>query len=238
MIGLDLIELLRDFMLTPAPSGYEREMAYKLVERLKPYCADVSIDKVGNVIAKVPGRDASLPRAMVFGHMDQLGFIVRKVEPDGFLQVDRLGGIPEKVLPGLQLLVRSEDGAWHPGVFGPKAHHATPAEEKYKVDPVTSLFIDLGASSAEEVREMGIYVGCPAVYKPAFEALRGARVAGTSVDNRGACAALVAVAQHLKDEPPAGDVYLVATVWEEFNLRGPMLEARPGKPDLAIMPDL
>jgi len=235
---MDLIELLRDFMLTPAPSGYEREMAYKMVAHWKPFCESVEIDRVGNVIAKIPGRDLSLPRAMVFGHMDQLGFIVRKVEPDGFLQVDRLGGVPEKVLPGLQLLVRSEDGAWHPGVFGPKAHHATPADEKYKVDPVTSLFIDLGASSAEEVREMGIFVGCPAVYKPAFEALRGTRVAGTSVDNRGACAALVAVAEHLREEPPAGDVYLVATVWEEFNLRGAMMAARTVKPEVAIMLDV
>ena len=107
------------------------------------------------MIAKVTGTDPSLPRAMIFGHMDQLGFIVRKVEEDGFIQVDRLGGIPEKVLPGLELVIRSEDGKWHPGVFGPKAHHATPAEEKYKVDLVTSLFIDVGASSAQEVHGMG-----------------------------------------------------------------------------------
>lgn len=112
-------------MLTSAPSGYESEMAYKLKTHLEQYCADVTIDRVGNVIAKVPGRNPALPRAMVFGHMDQLGFIVRKVEEDGFIQVDRLGGIPEKVLPGLQLVIRSEDGKWHPGRIraqGPPRH--------------------------------------------------------------------------------------------------------------------
>ncbi len=235
---MEMASLLRDLMLTPAPSGYEREMAYKMAAYLKPFAESVAIDRVGNVIAKIPGRDPNLPRAMVFGHMDQLGFIVRKVESDGFLQVDRLGGIPEKVLPGLQLLIRSEDGAWHPGVFGPKAHHATPAEEKYKVEPVTSLFLDLGARSAEEVFEMGIHVGCPAVYKPAFEMLRGGRVTGTSVDNRGACAALIGIAERLHTDPPAGDVFLVATVWEEFNLRGAMMAARTVKPDLAVMLDV
>ena len=235
---MDMIELLRDLMRTPAPSGYEREMAYKMVGYLTPFSEEVMIDRVGNVIARIPGLDPSLPRAMVFGHMDQLGFIVRKIEPDGYLQVDRLGGIPEKVLPGLALLVRSEDGAWHPGVFGPKAHHATPQEEKYKVDPVTSLLIDLGARNADEVKEMGIFVGCPVVYRPAFEQLRSARVTGTSVDNRGACAALVAIAESLHKDPPAGDVYLVTTVWEEFNLRGAMMAARTVKPDLAIMLDV
>lgn len=231
-------EILKEFMLTSAPSGYESEMAYKLRDRLAQYCGEVSIDRVGNVIAKVPGRDPTLPRAMVFGHMDQLGFIVRKVEEDGFIQVDRLGGIPEKVLPGLELVIRSEDGKWHPGVFGPKAHHATPAEEKYKVDLVTSLFIDVGAASAQEVHEMGIYVGCPVVYKPAFQELRGSRVSGTAVDNRGACAALVEMARQFKEEPPSCDVYLVGTVWEEFNLRGAMMAARTVKPDIAISLDV
>ena len=236
---MDMRNTLRDMMLTPAPSGYESEMAYKLRDLLAPFCQSVTIDRVGNVIGKIEGTDgASLPRMMVFGHMDQLGFIVRRIEPDGYLQVDRLGGIPEKVLPGLQLLVRAEDGAWHRGVFGPKAHHATPAEEKYKVDLVTSLFIDIGAKTDAEVRALGIEIGCPVVYRPAFEALLGTRVTGTSVDNRGACAALVAVAESLAKRRPACDVYVVGTVWEEFNLRGAMMAARSVKPDLAIMMDV
>ena len=231
-------DILKDFMLTAAPNGYEKEMAYKLKAYLEQYCRDVTIDRVGNVIAKVCGTNPAAPRAMLFGHMDQVGFIVRKVEQDGFLQVDRLGGIPEKVLPGLELVIRSEDGQWHPGVFGPKAHHATPAEEKYKVEPVTALFIDIGATSAEEVHALGIHVGCPAVYKPAFEALCANRVAGTAVDNRGACACLVEIARLLSQKPPVGDVYLVGTVWEEFNLRGAMLAARTVKPDVALSLDV
>lgn len=236
---MDMLNTLKDFMLTPAPSGYENEMAYKLVERLRPFAQEVRIDHVGNVIAKIEGTDgASHPRMMIFGHMDQLGFIVRRIEPDGYIQVDRLGGIPEKVLPGLQLLIRSEDGKWHPGVFGPKAHHATPPEEKYKVDLVTNLFIDIGASNDGEVRKLGIEVGCPVIYKPAFEQLQGTRVTGTAVDNRGACAALVGIAKRLHERRPACDVYLVGTVWEEFNLRGAMMAARTVKPDLAVMLDV
>lgn len=231
-------EILKDFMLTSAPSGYEKEMAYKLKAYLEEYAEEVSIDRVGNVIAKMPGTNPDAPRAMIFGHMDQLGFIVRKVEADGFIQVDRLGGIPEKVLPGLEVVIRSEDGKWHPGVFGPKAHHATPAEEKYKVDLVTSLFIDVGATSAEQVHAMGIYVGCPVVYKPACQDLIGSRLTGTAVDNRGACACLVEIARLLKQNPPSCDVYLVGTVWEEFNLRGAMMAARTVKPDIAISLDV
>ena len=85
---------------------------------------------------------------------------------------------------------------------------------------------------------MGIYVGCPVVYKPAFQELLGSKVTGTAVDNRGACTALVEMARQFQETPPSCDVYLVGTVWEEFNLRGAMLAARTVKPDLAISLDV
>lgn len=231
-------EVLKRFMLTPAPSGYEGEMAKALTEELNPYCAQVTTDKCGNVIGKIAGSDSSAPRVMVFAHMDQLGFIVRKIEEDGFIQVDRMGGIPEKVLPGLRLKVRTEDGSWVSGVFGPKAHHATAPEEKYKVDFVTSLFIDIGANSKKEVNDLGIYTGCPVIYEPCFSELLNGKVTGTAIDNRGSCAVLVQVAKELAAKKPKSDVYLVGTVWEEFNLRGAMMAARTVKPQVAIALDV
>lgn len=235
---MEIKKLLKEFMLTPAPSGYEADMAYLLKGELEKYCDEVSIDRLGNCIGRIKGTQAEPLKAMVFGHMDQLGFIVRKIEKDGFIQVDRLGGISEKVLPGLQLLLRSEDGTWHPGVFGSKSHHAMSADEKYKVDPVTSLLIDIGAKSDEEVNAMGIFTGCPVVYKPSYTELLGTKVSGTSIDNRGACAALVDIASQLANSRPGCDVFLVGTVWEEFNLRGAMMAARTINPDIAISLDV
>lgn len=231
-------QLLEELMLIPAPSGYEKEMAYYLKQKFENFSNHVRIDRVGNVIAEFSGRDSTLPRTMIFAHMDQIGFIVRRIETNGFIQVDRLGGIPEKILPGLQVLLRGEDGSWHPGIFGSKSHHATPPEEKYKVDPVTSLSVDIGASSAEEVHARGIYTGCPVIYHPAFQSLIGTRITGTAVDNRGGCAALIKIAELLQKTPPEGDVYLVGTVWEEFNLRGAMLAARTVHPHLALSLDV
>ena len=234
----NIMELLKEYCLIPAISGYESLMAHRLRDDLTPLCDEVSIDRAGNVIARIEGTDQSLPAVMVFAHMDQLGFIVRRIEPDGYLQVDRLGGIPEKVLPGLRLLIRSEDGRWHPGVFGSKAHHATSAEEKYKVDPVTGLFIDLGAESDSEVRALGIEVGCPALYEPRVEKLCGTHVSATALDDRGGIAALVKIASLLRESRPRASVSLVGTVWEEFNLRGAMLAARSVKPDIALSLDV
>lgn len=229
---------LREFMLLPAPSGYEREMAFAMKNAFSPYVDNVSIDRIGNVIAKIQGSDSKSPKIMIFAHMDQLGFITRKIEQDGFIQVDRLGGIPEKVLPGLKLAIRSEDGHYHPAVIGMKSHHATPADEKYQVDLITSLYIDVGAESDSQVRAMGIEIGCPAIYQPACEKLHDTRICGTAVDNRGGCASLIQIASLLRANQPKSDVYLVGTVWEEFNLRGAMIAARTVKPDIALCLDV
>ncbi|NLD88578.1 MAG: M42 family metallopeptidase [Clostridiales bacterium] len=230
--------LLKAYCMIPAISGYEGELAYSFLEDIKPFCDETTIDRAGNVIGKIEGNDLSAPTIMIFAHLDSLGFIVRRVEKDGFLQIDRLGGIPEKVLPGCRLKIRSEYGSWHSGVIGPKAHHATPAEEKYKVDLVTSLYVDIGASSDEEVRTLGIEVGCPAVYEPMYTELTGGKVSATFVDDRGGVAALVLIAENLSKSRPEATVYVVGTVWEEFNLRGAMMAARTVKPDIALSIDV
>jgi len=235
---MDITAVLKDFMLTEAVSGYEKKMAYKMKAHLEKFADEVLIDRVGNTIAEFRGTDLEAPRIMVFAHMDQLGFIVRRIEDNGLIQIDRLGGIPEKVLPGLKVSVATLEEDYIPGIIGNKAHHATSADEKYKVDLVTSLFVDIGASSKKEVLDLGIRIGRPICYKPSFTAMASGRVSGTTVDNRGGCAALVGVAEALRKRRPASTVFLVGSVQEEFNLRGAMIAARRVKPDMAICFDV
>ncbi len=234
----ELTALLRDYCMTPSLSGYESKMAYRIQEDFKAYTDDVRIDKIGNVIATFPGTDPEAPKVMVYAHTDSLGFIVRRIDDDGFIRVDRLGGIPEKVLPALKVLIGTEDGkSYITGMFGNKSHHLTSADEKFKVATIPELYIDIGAKSAEEVRALGIEVGCPVVYKPDFEELQGDRVIGTAIDDRAGCANLVQVASLLKGREHASTVFLVATVWEEFNIRGAVIACRTTHPDIAIAID-
>lgn len=235
---MDFITTIEDLMLTEAVSGYEKKMAYKIKGYFENHADEVFIDRIGNTIAKIQGTDAAAPRIMVFAHVDQLGFIVRRIEESGLIQIDRLGGIPEKVLPALNVSVATIDGEYIPGVIGNKAHHATSADEKYKVDVVTSLFIDIGAGSKKQVLAAGIHNGCPVCYKPSFTRLMGTRVSGTTVDNRGGCTALIGLAEALRAGRPKSTVYIVGTVWEEFNLRGAIIAARHIKPDIAICFDV
>ncbi len=175
---------------------------------------------------------------MIFAHLDQLGLVVRRIDPDGFLQVERLGGVPERVLPGLEMVVVNRHGEAVPCVVGIKAHHATPVEEKGAVSGTDRLRLDLGVDSAAAVRDMGIDIGAPVTYRPAFRRLGPHRICGAALDDRAGCAVLMELVRDVCARPVPATLHAVFSVQEEFNLRGAMVAAQRLRPDAALSIDI
>ncbi len=225
---------LIDLMLIPGLSGHEARVAAAIRARL-PAGLPTRIDRLGNLIATIPG-NPDAPSVMLFTHMDQLGFIVRKVEPDGLIRVERLGGVAERALAAQAVLLCTPHGDI-PGIIQTKAHHSTTPDEKYKVLPTPDLRIDTGHGSKAAVEAAGIRIGTPVVLRPQVVELAGNRIAGTAVDDRAGCAILIEVAEKLTAN--AGPtVHLVWSVLEEFNLRGAVVAAQNLHPDIALQIDL
>ncbi len=233
-----LKSLLVELMLTPGLSGHEGRVRRRLRAALADLPYEAHTDRAGNLILTIPGYDPAAPSVMLFTHMDQLGFIVRRIDADGLLRIERLGGVPEKALAAAAVLCCVGEGRDRLGVIGIKSHHATPQEEKYKVLPYADLFIDIGAADAASVRAAGIDIGTPIVYEPRAFEIGDGRIVGTSVDDRAGCAVLVEVARQLHANRPAATVHCVFSVQEEFNLRGAMVAAAALQPDIAIQLDL
>ncbi len=227
-------ERLRQYMEIPRLSGYEKEMAYRFWQDLLPLVDRCRIDRVGNVIATIDGTDEAAPSLMIFAHMDTIGFIITSIDEQGFIKVDRMGGVPEKILSATAVLVGSEDGRYHNGLIAAKSYHVQSPEEKTKADTLSQMFIDIGARSRQEVQELGIQVGCPVVYAPRFMELANDRICGSYLDDASGLVTLLELAEHLKEQRPKATIHLVGTVWEEFNARGAMLAARSVKTDMAI----
>jgi putative aminopeptidase len=175
---------------------------------------------------------------MLFAHMDQLGFVVRKIDANGWIRLERLGGVPERALASQEVLICVGEGRDVPGIIANKSHHATTPEEKYKVLPYAEVFVDAGFTTAEAALAAGMNIGSPVVYAPRAFDMAGRLIAGTSVDDRAACAVMVEVARALKAKPAHPTVHFVYSVLEEFNLRGAVTAAQVLKPDIAIQLDL
>jgi putative aminopeptidase FrvX len=233
-----LRDLTLDLMRLPGLSGHEARVSRAIAARLRAAGIDSSHDRVGNLIATIPGTDPAAPSVMVFTHTDQLGLIVRKIEASGIIRFERVGGIPDRALPATAVLLCVGEGRDVVGVIANKAHHATSLDEKFQVVPYADLYIDIGAESAADARARGVDVGTPIVYAPQAFSLGEHRVAGTSVDDRAGCAVLVEVARALATLPARATVHCVFSVQEEFNLRGAMIAAQTLQPDLAVQIDL
>lgn len=223
-----------DLMRIPGLSGHEDRVRRHIAARLDELGLAHRTDRLGNLICTLPGYD---PSVMLFAHMDQLGFIVRKVYPDGQIAVERLGGVPERTLLSQQVVLSGPKGDV-PGIIGPLSHHVTPQSEKLHVPATAELRITTGHNSRAEVEAAGITIGTPVTYAPNALALGQDQIAGTAVDDRAGCAVMLHVAEALKDRTSGPTLHLVWTVQEEFNLRGAQPVAQSLLPDIAIQLDL
>jgi putative aminopeptidase FrvX len=226
-----------ELMLIPGLSGHEGRVRRRLAAEMASFGLSASTDRLGNLIATAEG-DPARPSVMLFAHMDQLGFVVRKIEGNGFLRLERLGGVPERALAAQELLISVGEGRDVPAIVGNKSHHATSAEEKYRVLPYQEILIDAGFSSAEAALSAGVKIGSPVVYAPRAFRLAGDRIAGTSVDDRAGCAVIAEVARLLSPIRQRPTIHFVFSTQEEYNLRGAMPAAQALKPDIAIQLDL
>lgn len=234
---MEIAALIEELTSIPALSGHEDRMIARMRAAFETYADEVRVDKIGNVIATIHGEQDE-PALLLYAHMDELGLVVRKIEEDGFLRFERVGGIPEKSLLGTWVEVHTDVGERVVGLVGTTSHHVTPPDRKFVVPSRLDMYIDVGCRSAEEVRRMGIQVGDAVTYRHSFARLGEDGLASKSLDNRVGCALLIQTLAALAEERPRSKVYLAATVQEEFNVRGVWPVVLATRPDAAICFDV
>ena len=226
--------LLEGLLAVPGLSGHEDRIRRVIAGELEELGCAHQTDRLGNLWTTFEGDG---PSVMLFTHMDQLGFVVRKIEADGFLRLTRLGGVPERALASQEIVVSTPNGDI-PGIIANKSHHATTPDEKYKVVPVGDLYVDCGFESAADAEAAGIRIGSPVVYAPGSCALGEHRITAPALDDRAGCAVLIEVARALAGRQRGPTVHVAFTTQEEFNLRGALPLAEQLRPDMAIQIDL
>ncbi len=233
---MGLEERIRQLASLDGVSSREDGVIDYMYDAFRAFSDQVEVDRIGNVICHVPGKAEPARRMMLFAHMDEIGFIIRKIEADGFIRIERIGGVSTQILPGTRVKILGEQPAV--GVIGTPSHHFIRAESKFSVPAVGELYIDIGAASAREVEERGIRVGNMVVFDNHFMNLSEDLLCGKALDDRAGCAVLLELAKELADRQPEWDVYLVAAVMEEYNIRGIMPAVRKIQPEVSIGIDI
>ncbi|MEM3327033.1 MAG: M42 family metallopeptidase, partial [Thermoproteus sp.] len=226
----DFKALLRRLSEAFGPSGFEDEVREIVIREMEPYVDEVFVDRWGNVYGVKKGETGY--RAMVAAHMDEIGLVVDHVDKNGFLRIRPIGGWNEVTLVGQRVVIKTRDGRKIRGVVGTRPPHITPPGKEREAPEMKDLFVDIGASSAEEAEKLGVGVGSVAVLDREFAELAGGVVTGKAFDDRVGLAVMLYSLRLIRDLPLT--LYAVATVQEEIGLRGASVAAERTNPHYAV----
>lgn len=233
--GSDLQSILRDLTALVGPSGFEHDVVQYIVNRVRPLVDEVRVDGIGNVIAVKRGGHPG-PNLLVSTHMDEVGFVIKKIEHNGLLRFEKLGGHDDRVLLAQKVHVRTEQGVLL-GVIGTISAHMAKYDDTSRVRKYSELYIDVGAKDAAEAKDMGVQIGNPVSWATAMERLGEHRVVGKGFDDRAGCAVLLSALEETDFSAVRGTLYAVFSVQEEIGLRGARVAAQNVAADVALAVD-
>lgn len=226
-------QLLKELTEAAGVPGYEEEVR-AVLRRYLEGTAGIAQDGLGSFVARLPGPPDS-PRVMLAGHMDEVGFLVRQIGDEGCLRFLPLGGWWDQVVLGQRMEVITRQGHVI-GVTGAKPPHLLDEGERSKMLPKKEMYLDVGASSREEVEALGIRLGDPIVPVSPFTQMgRPQSYLGKAFDDRIGCALMVESLLHMAKEEHPNALYGVGTVQEEIGLRGAKTSAHLVEPDVALI---
>lgn len=223
-------DLLRELTEASGVPGYEDRIRDIVRRELSTATDRVETDAMGNVVGTLEG--ASDYAVVVAAHMDEIGFMVKHVTEEGFVQVDALGGFDPRVLKAQRVTVHTDDGDVR-GVIGSPPPHTMDEEDLEATPEIDDVYIDLGLDG--DAAADAVDVGDLVTLSQTTTAV-GNHVTGKALDDRVCVFQLIEAARRLED--PAVTVHFAATVQEEVGLRGAQAIGVDLAPDLGLALDV
>lgn len=222
-----MIDTLKTLCMLSGVSGLEDEVRDYILERAMPYADEIHTDAMGNLMVFKKGRVHLQQRLMLCAHMDEVGLIITRIEDDGYLRFQFIGGVDRRVVLGKRVFVGKERV---PGVIGVKAIHLVSREEEKNVPKVDDLYIDIGAKSKDEAQKC-VELGDRGVFDNGVVLFGDGYIKAKAIDDRSGCAVMLKL---LEEELPC-DTWFTFTVQEEVGTRGAHGAAFRLKPDIALV---
>ncbi len=232
------MNLLKTLSELPGAPGREEKVREFIQSQISELADEVRVDALGNLICRVkPSGEVDAPKKVMLAcHMDEIAFYVRKVDDDGFIRLQHLGGFDNRNLFARRVRIQTRDGEEIIGNLNPggKPIHISDAEERKKIPEMHEFFVDTGLSKEE--LDGRVRTGDPVTLVQDFVEM-GELASGKCLDNRVACWVGVRLLERLADTKPANDVYVVFTVQEEIGIRGAITSSYDIDPDVGIAID-
>ncbi|WP_430784888.1 M42 family metallopeptidase [Virgibacillus flavescens] len=233
----ETLTMFKDLTDAKGIPGNEKEARDVMEKYITPYADEVFTDNLGSLIAKKTG-DANGPKIMVAGHLDEVGFMITRIDDKGFLYFQTVGGWWGQVMLAQRVTIMTNNGDVT-GIIGSQPPHVLSPEARKKPVEIKDMFIDIGASSREEALEFGVKPGDSVVPYFEFTQMKNEKMLlAKAWDNRIGCAIAIEVLKQLKGTDHPNVVYGVGTIQEEVGLRGAKTSTHAIKPDIGFGVDV
>ena len=230
-------KFLEKYLNSSSPTGFEYELGGQKIwmDYISKYADKVELDNYGTAYGIMGNLDSDF-KVVIEAHADEIAWFVNYIDSKGYIKVIRNGGSDATIAPSMRATLWGDKGPVD-GIFGHPAIHISYRKKEADLD---SIFIDVGASSKEEVIEMGINVGTVITFKGDFMKLGSDYYTGRALDNRIGGFMIAEVARMLKEKGKnlPFKLYVVNSVQEEIGLRGAQMIADTIKPNVAIITDV
>jgi len=211
-----LAQDLRDFVATPAISGYEQALADRIAVELKAFSP--RRDSMGDVLLTL---GSGAPVRVVATPIDEPGYVVSGITADGYLRLQRIptrARLPlSNALANAQpLRVGTRNGGWINGVMTGLSVHLQPGRSaRPDPDDLDNLYVDIGAASPAEVARAGVDILSPVVLDRTLRVLGDGQLSGQSIGDRFGAAALIEALRRLEPGQVSGTLQIafVAQQW-------------------------
>ncbi|MFA7169641.1 MAG: M42 family metallopeptidase [Candidatus Paceibacterota bacterium] len=225
--------LLEEFSNAHGISGFEKDVREILRKKIKPYVDEIRIDNMGNLIATKKGKG---PRVMIAAHMDEIGFMVKYIDEQGYIYFSKSGGWFDQTLLNQRVIVHTAKKDYF-GVIGSKAPHVMKPEERLRVVPINEMYVDIGAINRKDVEKAGVEIGDTITLDRKYQRLMNNLGSGKALDNRAGVVSMLETARILSTQKIKAEVVYVGTVQEEIGLKGARTAAHSINPDVALAID-
>lgn len=229
-----LPKLYEDLFKLPGISGHEDKVRDYYLEYLQKYeNFEIVTDNLGSVFGFKKSKNPNAKTVMVGGHMDEVGFIVSYIRPNGAINLLPIGGILGEVAVSQVLEIHTPNGII-PGIVGAKPPHLRQVQSTNFDD----LLLDIGAKSDTEALEWGVSLGQMVTFKNTFTYTHNQKqVISKAVDNRMGVGVTLELISHFNTKDLPFNLAIGATVQEEVGLRGAGTISHLIKPDMFIALD-
>jgi putative aminopeptidase FrvX len=228
-LNLELVQRLLD---APGIAGREEHVRDIVRAEMAELVDEVSVDAMGSVIGVKNGSGG--PRVMLAAHMDEIGFMVRFIDDNGFIRLQNVGGFDPRMLPAQRVRVHTRSGDVLIGAMqlASKPIHLLQQSE-IKAPKLTQLYVDLGLP-ADDVKDR-VDIGDMVTMDRSMVQV-GNNLMSRAMDDRINVFVMLETLRQLGEHQC--DVIAVATTQEEVGLRGAQTATYGVEPDIGVALDV